>query len=115
GWEPLRPPFGGLEAEGVVALPHFPCCSTCGHAEIGAETAETEAKGVAVVGYVFYHVQNTEAAVQCGGLYLGFGATEDGTGPIREVGRRVVTVLERNGLNTRWNVSYTECVYAEMD
>jgi hypothetical protein len=107
--------FEELEAEGVVARQHFTCCSTCGHTEIGAEIAKAQADGIPVIGYVFYHMQNTECAVAGGGLYLGFGAVEDGTEAIRGVGRRIVTALERKGLKTKWSGSYTECVHVQLD
>lgn len=50
---------------------------------------------------MFFHQQDTEAAVTGGGLYLSYG-TFDHTDPA-VVGREVVTALHAVGATTVWN------------
>lgn len=107
--------FAELEEEGIFARQNFTCCSTCGHAQLRQETTTAQQAGIAVVGYVFYHEQDTERAVFGDGVYLGFGAVADGTESIRNVGRRVVRALEHNGLTALWNGSYTDCIRVQLD
>jgi len=88
--------FAELESMGVVARQHFTCCQTCGNAEIGDEIEQTPGAR----GYVFYHFQDTERAVEGDGLCLCYGSTEAQTEPI---GHEVVDALQRNGLAVSWN------------
>lgn len=106
--------FEALEAAGVVARQNFSCCGTCGHADIGEEIAAAEEAGRAVRGYTFYHVQNTEAAVEGGGLYLAYGAVEDGEAGAEAVAAEVVSTLAAHGLKPEWNGSARQCVFVPL-
>lgn len=90
--------FAALEREGVCARQHFTCCQTCGHAEIQDELDGHD-------GYVFYHWQDTEAAVDGFGLCLAYGAARPGAEAAAEIGARVVRALEREGLRASWDGS----------
>lgn len=87
--------FATLDERGIVARADFTCCGTCGHTEIGAE-AEDDARG-----YVFFHQQDTERAAEGGGLFLAFGAFQDGD--TAAVGREVVAALAAANLPTEWD------------
>jgi hypothetical protein len=95
--------FGALGQEyNVVARHNFTCCQSCGHSEIWAEIREAQEHGP-VIGYTFYHEQDTESAVDGGYLYLAYGAVEDDEEATREVARRIVRALEEAGLGVEWN------------
>jgi hypothetical protein len=93
--------FAELDASGVVARQNFADCQTCGNAEIHDELQSARAAGRNVRGYVYYHQQDTDRAVDGGGLVLAYGAA-DGAHAL-EIAREVVRVLERHGLRTEWN------------
>lgn len=95
--------FAGLEAEGIIARQNFSCCGSCGSYEIWDEAQAEEARGKTVQGYAFFHMQDTESAVEGDGLYLNYGAAEEGDEAAVAIGHRIVRQLERNGLRTAWN------------
>jgi len=95
--------FAALEEGGIVARQNFACCMSCGSAEIWDEM---EGEGtVPVRGYTFYHEQDTEAAVEGNGVYLAYGAVEEGEAASLVVAREVVARLEAAGLSPEWNGS----------
>lgn len=94
--------FRELEEAGVVARQNFADCQTCGHAEIGAEIQEA-AKRRHVIGYTFYHWQDTESAAETGTLYLAYGSTDGDDRKTLKAAERVVQALERAGLKVEWN------------
>ncbi len=97
--------FYRLEEEaGIVARQNFTDCQTCGHYEIQGEL-QARQKQRPVVGYTFYHEQDTEHLVDDGTLYLAFGAVEAGEPAELAVAQRVVTVLREAGLTVTWNGS----------
>jgi uncharacterized protein DUF6891 len=120
-YEPLRQAFGELESDGVVARMNFTCCGTCGHAEIGGERPASS------WGYTFFHQQDSERLHPGGSdLFLAFGAfgpvptldpalverARAGDDAARQeavaqsdvtVARRVVSALERHGLQVDWD------------
>lgn len=95
--------FEALETSGIVSRQNFTCCGTCGVAEIGAEIEDAEAAGQIVRGYTFYHAQDTEAAVDGGGLYLNYGAVEDDPNAARAIGRAIAAELTAHGLEASWD------------
>jgi hypothetical protein len=107
--------FVELERGGIVARQNFTCCGTCGQAEIGAEMRDAEVAGCPVRGYVFYHIQCTESAVDGHGLYLHYGATAEGKKATAAIGEAVVKVLDRHGLKAEWNGQPSQCVLVNLD
>ncbi|RYE94882.1 MAG: hypothetical protein EOO75_00765 [Myxococcales bacterium] len=98
--------FARLESAGVVARAHFTCCQNCGHAEIGDEIDAVRARGRDVRGYVFFHHQDTERAVDGQGLLLSYGPTGQASAAATEaIGRLVVDALREAGLQPTWNGS----------
>ena len=71
--------FVELESRGIVCRQNFSCCGNCGSAEIWDEIDEAHQSKV-IRGYVFYHMQDTESAVEGYGLYLNYGSVEEGEG-----------------------------------
>ncbi len=96
--------FAELDRMGIVARQNFSCCQTCGHVEIGDEIDLT-ASHRPVNGYVFYHQQDTDTAVQHGYLYLAYGAISGRETESLIVAQQVCEVLEKHSLQTDWNGS----------
>jgi hypothetical protein len=107
--------FEELESRGIVCRQNFTCCGTCGAAEIWGEMQAAETSGLPVRGYAFYHVQNTTSAVEGGGLYLHYGATDKGEEAALAVAREIVDVLTAHGLAADWNGSWRTCVGVSLD
>ena len=82
---------------------------------MGDEIAQAEAAGRLARGYTFYHVQNTESAVEGYGLHLSYGATEPGDAAAETVAGEVVAALAAHGLKPRWNGSVRQCVFVPLD
>lgn len=104
--------FAELEMDGIVARQNFSCCQNCGHAEIGGEISAAEGP---VDGYTFYHLQDTESAVETGFLYLAYGATDNGGEAVEAVGRRIAAALERAGLTVEWNGSRSQRIGVHVE
>lgn len=107
--------FAALEADGVIARQNFTCCGTCGSAEIWDAIATFETTYGPARGYAFYHVQDTESAVEGGGLYLNYGAVEDGEAAALTIARDIVAELEAHGLQTDWNGSWNQRIGVALD
>jgi len=93
--------FADLENNGIVARQNFTCCQSCGNAEIGEEIEEYS-KSADPLGYVFYHMQDTEGACDGGSLYLAFGTVGGTDEDAVAVGERIRDALEREELAVRW-------------
>jgi hypothetical protein len=107
--------FAALERGGIVMRQHFTCCGTCGSAEIWDEVKTFEAGGRRAYGYGFYHQQDTERAVEGGGIYLNYGACEEGEEPAIATARAIVAELERHGLATDWDGSCDRRIGVSLD
>lgn len=101
--------FAHLERENIVARQDFSCCGNCGTAEIGDE-ATPESKG-----YVFYHMQDTQHAVDGGGLYFNYGIFEEGTdADAIAIGWRLVEALREAGLKPQWEGDLRKRVFVPL-
>ncbi|MFJ4415061.1 DUF6891 domain-containing protein [Streptomyces sp. NPDC088925] len=98
--ERLTRAFTALDAAGVVAREDFTCCRSCGMGEIGAEAGPGGARG-----FVFFHEQCTDGAVNGGGLRLYYGGFDDEERTTAAIGREVVAALAAAGLRTTWDGS----------
>lgn len=107
--------FDALEADGVIARQNFTCCSTCGSTEIWDEIQAAADAGLPARGYAFYHVQDTESAVEGHGVYLGYGACEEGEAAALAVGHDIVAQLERHGLTPEWDGSWDRKIAVPLD
>ncbi|MGV8038754.1 MAG: hypothetical protein AB2L07_01255 [Thermoanaerobaculaceae bacterium] len=106
--------FRLMEERGVVARQNFACCQTCGHAEIGDEISKTQALRK-VVGYTFYHMQDTDRAAEGGGLYLAYGSLADTKEHALAVGNTVVACLREAGLQPIWDNDAAKRIYVPLD
>ena len=107
--------LAALEQSGIVARQNFSCCGTCGSSQIWDEVDAFEQGGRRAYGYVFYHMQDTESAVDGGGLFLNYGACEEGEEPAIATGRAVVAELERHGLRTDWDGTLEKRIGVAVD
>lgn len=104
--------FDQLEQQGIVARHNFTCCGTCGSTEIWDEMKDAKYANQALKGYVFYHAQDTERAVEGGGVYFNYGATEGHTSD--DTAALLVQALKDNGLQPDWNGSTKTRVFVPL-
>jgi len=107
--------FDALEEEGIVARQNFTCCGTCGATKIWDEIEAAQDEGMTVEGYVFFHMQDTESAVEGQGLCLNYGACEQGEDAAVAIGHRVVAALEAQGLRTEWDGRLEQRIGVALD
>ncbi len=93
--------FAALENSGILARQNYTCCGTCGTAEICDEVQAAVSRGAR--GYTFYHEQDTEHAVDGGGLFLNYGSLGGNDEGIAAVAREVDAVLRRHGMAPVWS------------
>jgi hypothetical protein len=109
--------FEELNARGVMARHNWWCCRNCGRSAMPDEfqRLDGEWEGRPIIGYAFYHNQDTERAVEGGGIYLGYGSCESADTEAAyearsvEVARMAVDALERHGLKVTWDGTYDTC------
>jgi hypothetical protein len=96
--------FGGV----IIAATDLACCMTCGFAEIeslAAERKEDEPDAL-MVGYVFYHQQDTAGCMEGGDLWLCYGALDEaGPATDEQVGHLVAECLREQGFTVEWEGS----------
>jgi hypothetical protein len=93
--------FAALNRQGIVARQDFSCCNNCGFTEIWDEIAEQE-KRLPIEGYVFYHLQATERAIESGQLLMAYGCVEEDEAALVQVANKVMAELRRVGLKASW-------------
>ncbi len=107
------------EEEDIIACQNFTCCQTDGHNDIWSEIRDVQSRephqGAPVKGYVFYHEQDTESAVESGTLYLAYGAVGEGEDAARGVANRVVQVLREAGLEATWTSNLRQRILVKVD
>lgn len=99
----LAQAFAQLERDGIVCRENHTCCQTCGCAEIGEEMEAQTETGRQIHGYTFFHQQDTERAMDRGGLMLAYGAGPADDKTTLEVGRMVADALTQAGLEVNWS------------
>lgn len=105
-YDRLKAAFDTLEDEGIVARENFTCCGTCGAAEIGAEIEDFSAEtGRPAKGYVFFHQQDTDSAIDGHGLYFNYGTADEEWTEEKSVaiGQRLFDTLKSVGLTPDWD------------
>lgn len=108
--------FEELETRGIVARQNFSCCGTCGCGEIGEEMENASNNGGSEVrGYTFYHMQDTERAIEGDGIYLYYGSTAEGEAEALEIAREIQDTLQRYGLNVDWDGTYAKRIGVALD
>lgn len=107
--------FAALETKGIIARQNFTCCGTCGSYEIGDEIEAAQKAGLPAHGYTFYHMQDTDRAVEGDGIYLNYGSEEEGEEAALAVAAEIVAELEAHGLQTNWNGSLNQRIGVSLD
>ena len=107
--------FAALERDGIIARQNFTCCMTCGSTEIWEEVQAAKDAGLPAHGYAFYHFQDTDAAVEGRGVYLAYGACEDGEAAALQVGNDIVAALEAQGLSSDWGGRWDQRIPVPLD
>jgi len=87
--------FAALEAEGVIAGGNFPRWGGWG--------------------YAFFHMQDTEAAVEGEALYLNYGACAAGEAAALDIGRRIAAQLDAHDLAVDWDGSWSMRIQVVLD
>jgi hypothetical protein len=107
--------FAALEANGIIARQNFSCCQSCGWGEIGDEVRAIHAAGLPARGCTFYHVQDTEGAIEGHGIFLSYAAWESGDDAALSVGHEIQAELKAHGLKPEWNGSLEQRIRVPMD
>jgi hypothetical protein len=107
--------FAELESSGVVCRQNFTCCRTCGADEIRDEMQQVARSGKTVRGYAFYHMQDTESAVEGEGLYLSYGAVQDREAAAVKIGQEVATALKQQGLQVDWDGTWAKRIGVSLE
>lgn len=115
--------FERLNDLGIMARHHWTCCGNCGRAEMPDEFERLggEWLGTPIIGYTFYHQQDSEAAAEGDGVCLGYGSTEPAESESAyeaqslRIARMVRDVLHEHGLRVEWDGSYSKRLSVEMD
>jgi hypothetical protein len=107
--------FRALDSAGVIARQSFACCQNCGHVEIRDEVKACSDAGGHVQGYVFFHQQDTDRAVDGDGQCLAYGATEPGDEAETAVGEAIARCLRAEGFEVVWNGSNTQRIWARLE
>jgi hypothetical protein len=113
--ERLDAAFSRLERAGIICRHNYACCGSCGAAEMRDLLDAQRRAGRDVRGYVFYHQQDTERAIEGDGLLLNFGAAAGGAAAALAIGREVVAVLSEHGLCVEWNGEWSRRIGVELD
>lgn len=104
--------FDELAESKIIAL-HYP-----GYTTDDGEYEVTEVERALIdndeksEGYCFYHGQDLERAVRGEGLYISFQKINNESDAVsKEVAKKIVAVLEKNGLKIEWNGKATSRIY----
>lgn len=106
--------FAELESHGIVCRQDFSCCGTCGSGEILDEMKKEAAKGRVIRGYAFYHMQDTEHAIEGAGVYLGYGSTQYDKVAAEKIAHELSATIAKHGLVTEWNGSLAQRILVKM-
>ena len=114
-YDRLTNAFEDLENQGIISRQNFSCCGTCCADEILDEVEEATNKCKNVHGYAFFHMQDTEHAVEGQGLYLSYGSGDGNPLAAVQIGHRVADTLKQHGLVTEWNGKLQTRIHVQMD
>jgi hypothetical protein len=68
-----------------------------------------------VRGYAFYHMQDTERAVVGDGVYLAYGAIEEGPFAATRIAQEICDALRAEGLVVEWDGTVEKRVLVKLD
>ena len=107
--------FEDLEQRGIVSRQNYSCCGNCGTGEIWEEMLAIQAEGKHVRGYTFYHMQDTEHAVDGEGIYLNYGSIEESEQAQIDMGHEVVSVVNQHNLTTVWDGDLRKRIFVKLN
>lgn len=114
--------FEELRGKGILALHNFSCCGSCASGEAQIYLDYERAQGRAWRGYVYYHEQDTESAVDGGGLCLGYGSSEHAhdhedsyEDAAVEVASEVADLFDDRGFGVQWDRTFSKRIQVELD
>lgn len=93
--------FAAMNERGIIALQNAGYTMSDGLEDVGQTLQERGRQGIQ--GYCFYHEQDTERAVDGGGLTLAFGDLDADPERKRAVGRIVKQALQEFGFEVEWD------------
>jgi hypothetical protein len=99
--------FDNLNRQGILARHDFACCQSCGRAEIWDEIQQAVSMGQDVIGFTFYHQQDTEHALEGLGVTLYYDTINKEYSAFK-IGNCIVAALESAGLCVEWIGSSNE-------
>lgn len=110
----LTAAFSALRTADILAHQMHLCCSGCALSDI-QETFDKQ-PGVHV-GFVFYHLQDYDTAIERGTLYIRYGASEEGAGEVTDeaVGDVVKRTLLAAGLKAEWDGDASSCITVQCE
>lgn len=114
-YDRLHAAFDELEDRGILVRENYWCCQTCAFHGIEEEVADGREAGEEIRGYVYFHSQDTDRAVEIGELMLRFGGTTGEPGTLKSdatkaIGEEVVAALEDEHLYARWSGSPADAI-----
>lgn len=115
--------FTELNAMGIMARHNWTCCGTCGVSQMPDEHRRLGGwvNGKLITGYVFYHQQGTENAVDSAGVHINYGSTLNAASEAEyerqsvAIARTACDVLSKHGLTTIWDGSYERRPCIKLD
>ena len=100
-WDRLNAEFEAFTASGILALHNAGYTRQDAHSDAW-EIIQSDGAGT-WRGFVYYHGQDVEGAVEGHPLYLGFDAVEEDAAAKHAIGREIVEVLRTAGFTVEWN------------
>jgi hypothetical protein len=107
--------FAKLEEAGIVSRQNFSCCGMCGVTEMYREIVRMRKRGQEVRGYTFYHVQDTESAMEGDGLHLNYGSILPGEKAALSIGHDVAAGIRAEGLKVEWDGTWGKRIGVQLD
>jgi len=102
--ERLIAAFDELAQERIIALHYSGYTTEEGEYEVVEVERALRENNEKSEGYCYYHGQDLERAVRGEGLFIAFQKIDNESDAVsKEIAKRVVAVLEKNGFKTEWN------------
>jgi len=111
----LEAAFAELEKGGILCRQDFACCGKCGCADMAVLIRQEQERGREVIGYTFYHVQDTERVMEDGLLYLSYGSVLPCEEAYVAVGHKVASALRAQGLKVEWDGTLQRRIAIKLD
>jgi len=108
--------FAGLDRQGIVARENVGYTQGDLQADLSAVVSDLRKAGREVRGWVGFHSQDVERAVDGGGLFLGFAPVDKSTeASWVQVGTEIVDAFKKAGFEVTWNGSGKQRPHIAID